>query len=815
MVAKISACLIVRNEENNLEQCINSFRPYVDELVIVDTGSSDKTPEIAKKYADKFEVYRGCNDDEDRIEDFSKARQRALNLTSNPWVFWVDGDDRVDGAANIPAILASVEAEVPNPEKPIQVFINYEYGFDAEGNCVCIHQRERFIRHKDSFNWLNPVHEVLVAKPNVELAPVWRLDSMKIVHHRTGKVSSDPTRNLRILKKWYEKHGETDPRQLYYLGMEFSAHGFQEEALSILKRYVRLSGFEDEKCLALILIAQLHRGRQELNEAIEYNFKAVNEKETWFEPLYDLMISLYMKASATGSSRDWERCVYFGEQAMAKGPTHSMLFINPMDRRLNIHRYLNFAYNKVNRVQEALRSCDQALQVAPNDRGIVVNRAIYKSVIEVFELRKRTVELYQAIKVIDNIGIRPVKQELIEQLGDLLGIQLRATVTEQKIEVKTPSYKEQKLTGKLDIVFWTGQGVEWWSPKTLATGLGGSETAVVYTAKILAAKGHAVKVYCDCPEMEGVYDGVEYKHFGQFAGDKIDCDVLISSRQPWVMDIPFRAGLKLLWIHDVHCGAYNIQMQRWLLKFDAFLVLSDWHRDFVLETYPCLNPDAVIKTANGIDHQRFKKIEKRTNKLVYSSSLDRGLDNLLVMFPKIRERVPDAELHVYYGFDWWEKFTALNGNPQSELARIEAIKQALKQPGVFFHGKQSQQVVADAYLSAKVWAYPTKFSETFCITAIEAQSGGCVPVTSDYAGLKDTVGSGFKLDPDAYDYQIKFIEHVVAILTDDALFKAESNKAKKFAKKYTWESVVKQWEEIFSTPHSMVPLLPVGKPDVA
>src|SRR5688572_15325737 len=99
--APVSVCMIVKNEQHQIENCLKSIRPHVAELCIVDTGSKDDTPAICQRYADKFEVYTDANDSEGRITSFSRARQRSFDLASKEWTMWIDGDDEVRGAENL------------------------------------------------------------------------------------------------------------------------------------------------------------------------------------------------------------------------------------------------------------------------------------------------------------------------------------------------------------------------------------------------------------------------------------------------------------------------------------------------------------------------------------------------------------------------------------------------------------------------------------------------------------------------------------------------------------------------------------------
>lgn len=80
--------MIVKNEERVLEACLESISPWVDEIIIVDTGSTDKTKQIAEKFTRN--VY-----DFPWIDDFSAARNESLGHATGDWIFWIDADDTV------------------------------------------------------------------------------------------------------------------------------------------------------------------------------------------------------------------------------------------------------------------------------------------------------------------------------------------------------------------------------------------------------------------------------------------------------------------------------------------------------------------------------------------------------------------------------------------------------------------------------------------------------------------------------------------------------------------------------------------------
>lgn len=381
MKAPISICIICKNEGERLKNCILSFKDYVAEIVVVDTGSDDTiTHEIAKQYADKFEIYTECNNSETgEIDDFSKARNRALELASYSWVGWFDADDEVKNAHLLNSLIDKANEKFGISVNK-QILLPYEYSHDNNGNVNCLHYRERLVYPAKKFSWQNPVHEVLLCNENCDAE---FSDEVLVVHKRisSGK-QINPLRNFRILRKLVDEIGDSDPRQLYYLGLEYGNIGDLPNAIKTLKRYTELSGWDDEKCLAELKIAQHYTELNELNNSIEWGLRSLNTKETWAETYFHLARTYYIIADAAEKKNEnaykfWDKCINFAKIGLSLPPTKTVLFVSPAER-IDIHRFLNFALNKTGRIQEALDSTNLALQSIPNDPSLLMNKKVYE-----------------------------------------------------------------------------------------------------------------------------------------------------------------------------------------------------------------------------------------------------------------------------------------------------------------------------------------------------------------------------------------------------------------------------------------------------
>lgn len=777
----ISLAMIVRNEEATLGRCLESVARHVDEVIIVDTGSTDSTKAIAARHGAKV---IDCNpethpqhffmDDESTgapppysremtLGNFGAARNVAFEAATGDYVLWLDADDVLEGGEHLRT--ASAEMAARGVET---VWMIYNYAQDDRGRTVCQLERERIIR-KGSSSWKNRIHEVLLP---IQVEKSVRSSTM-VVHHRRPieRAAGVANRNFKVLLLQM-KEDPNDARTLFYFGNE-ARFLDQDKAIDAYERYIELSGWPEERAVARTYLGELYEQRGKVARAFTCYAAATVE----FPQLPDSWFGLGRLAF---HRKDWAECCRFNEEGFKKGNPGSVIMFNPLARTYAPYLNYNVALSSSGRVQEALEACGKGLEAVPEDPHLTHNAKAYR-------------------KYLDDLA-DPVNQLLANPKTPQHVKDAVARSLEANRPVEPPVRVFPKVEDELSIVVWTGPAVEPWSPNSpKTTGIGGSETAAIEMCRHLAAMGHKVVVYSECTGAEGVHDGVEYAHFSTFSG--VDCDVFISSRQPAIADMPIKAGLKILWVHDTHVGQPQPAMHRLLLKFDRYLCLSEWHRALFLKIYPFLHPSMVLVTRNGLDPARFAgEMPAKKNKLVFSSSANRGLDVMLDVFPRIRAQVPDAELHVFYGFETWERSARLM-NSQAELQEIEAYKRRLAQTeGVVWRGRVDQDTLAREMMESKVWSYPTAFTETYCITAIESQAAACVPVTSHLAGLAETAKWGVQLDGQntSAEYQDEFVKQVVQLLQDDERRETVATLAREWALTLSWESIAKEWVELFA-----------------
>ena len=721
-MSKLSIAMIVRDDESTLEACLQSIRPHVDEIVICDTGSTDASPEIAKRYADKWERFTDCNDANGLIADFAMARQHSFDMATHDWCGWLDADDLLIGGEHLRALTATT------PTSPTFYLVDYDYSHDAEGRVTCVHRRENLCYPREAFSWQVPVHEVLMPKPGLSVTPL-ETNAIRRVHRKQLSTKNhEPGRNLRILRQYVAKNGEGDVRAMYYYGVELAGAREFGPALRVLRRYVQLAGWTDEKCLALLEIARIYGGLGDMDSCLEWATKAMITKG-WAEP-YWMLTELFFSLAQQGvePAYNYRRSAHFAQLGLSLPPTDTMLFTNPTSRS-TVHQFLNVALAQLGDIEGALASCLKGLEGMPESAELAHNARLYEGQLAKGRIVAEVTKLTQR-GMVDQPFVDALQQAITPPAPPAPPL------------VQAPLVEPQPVSENgLDIILFTGPAFEQWTPETLkATGMGGSETMAWELMRRLRERGHRVRHYgCCSVAQEGVYEGVEWLDATRYRN--LDCDVLITSRQPAAVDDDFNvtADARFLWVHDVHVG--DALTQKRDLRIDRILALSRWHRDFLKACYPMMDPDKIIVTRNGIDPTRFQlpEGEKRNPKrVVYSSSPDRGLHTLLQIWPRILAEEPEAELHIYYGFENFDA-TAKQRNDQQMMQLSAWLKQAIAStPRVTMHGRVNGAELAREMCRSGVWAYPTWFSETSCISAMEAQAAGLFCITTPVAALAET-----------------------------------------------------------------------------
>ena len=150
-MSTLSLCMIVKDEETVLERCLESVRELFDEIVVIDTGSVDRTREIALSFG-AF-VY-----DLPWRDDFSAARNFSFSKATGNYLLWMDADDVLPPPSRerFPALRAFLEAE-----RPDTLFLPYEcMGQDDAPSLVF--RRERILRRCPMARWVGRVHECIV-----------------------------------------------------------------------------------------------------------------------------------------------------------------------------------------------------------------------------------------------------------------------------------------------------------------------------------------------------------------------------------------------------------------------------------------------------------------------------------------------------------------------------------------------------------------------------------------------------------------------------------------------------------------------------
>lgn len=728
----ISLSVICKNEVDNLPQLLKSVKHCFDEIHVTDTGSTDGTLEL-------LDQYRTQN-----------PADTTLSVHKFEWVNdfaaarnYSFSHAKTDYTAwlDLDDVLSDAESFISWRDNIMSIadfwVATYHYGgLKPGGASPCKFMRERVIKNDKGFHWKYFVHEGIVGPPGQTPAAHYAT-SWSVIHKRTEEdQKKDRSRNLRL----FEGKKNLPARMIYYHGKEL---------------------FENNQAL----------------EAYSHLVEAAKDPEL---EIHDRIMALQYACMASAQCGQIDKSIALAHQGLQLAP-HRAEFHVVIGDGLVKQGKLNEAIPFYCAARACVRSDDSAIHSSAifshaESYGAYPSNQLARCYIHTNRIDEAKLLLRDSLKY-QNAETAQILKE-IERMSD-----------ETKIR-ELPSYEKVD-----EIVFsCVPNPIKEWDEDTLKSkGLGGSETALIHMARALHdLTGLRVRVFNDratVSHKNGVsFEPVSTMH--AYFKDKAP-----RVHVAWRHNIALTLAPTYIWCHDL--SFLDIENKG---NYEKVLALSAFHKEWLKHLFNI--PDQKIAvTRNGIEPSRFAlDLEpipgKDPNKVIYSSSPDRGLDRAILVMDKVRQTNPKAELHCFYGFDGMRMMNKLD-----EVARFEAL--IAERPWVVMHGNVTQSELTAHMRTASVWLYPTNFLETFCITALEALCCGVYPVVRKHGGLTDTLSDAAKsamADLIDSDCETDAQRCVYAKAVCEALEQRKCEMVLAAPELFSWRSVASEWVNLMSLP---------------
>ncbi|MBP2630533.1 MAG: methyltransferase protein [Firmicutes bacterium] len=299
---RISACIIAKNEESNIVKCLNSMKPIVDEIIVVDTGSTDQTAAAARScgavvYSSEWQ------------NDFAAAKNFAINKAKGDWIIFLDADEYVS-EESIPQIkdcLLKIKKQAIDAIMCQLVNIDIDNDNRVKDTFSAI----RIFRNAPEIGYINAIHEELVNKKNNKLRLAVLTDEIKIYHtgYSSSIVEGKLKRNLEIILADINKNGKEEK---YYRYLCDCYHGLKkyDQAVKYAKLHIasNKTSLHSESIVYLKMLyamTQTNASRETIQNEFESTIKIFPQIPDFYaqyanflldQKLYTMAITYYLKA---------------------------------------------------------------------------------------------------------------------------------------------------------------------------------------------------------------------------------------------------------------------------------------------------------------------------------------------------------------------------------------------------------------------------------------------------------------------------------------------------------------------------------------
>ena len=357
----ISVCMIVKNEEQYLGNCLKSIKDIAREIVIVDTGSTDRTVEIAKNYTDKIYLHPWTN-------SFSEARNHSLRYAAGDWIFIIDADEEMI-QEDIPILLEAIQ------DKEIDAVMVQVVSKFQQGKREAIHSVERIFRNNGSIHYEGRVHNRLVGIQNARVFPI------RLIHYGydLNKAQSKKkfNRTVSMLKMDLQEDPD-NPMTYHYLSCSYLGQGMWKESLDNSLTAIRLAEGKDDPNMIYLWshynAAMSYYRLKELNMAEDISMYALKKYSNHIDSHFILSLVYF-------DQKQWPRLIKHGGEYIRlvrqfeKFPeVFGNLVTNSISEAWNVNVLMGMAYSEMGHSERSEKAFEEAIACAPE--SFVAMRAI-------------------------------------------------------------------------------------------------------------------------------------------------------------------------------------------------------------------------------------------------------------------------------------------------------------------------------------------------------------------------------------------------------------------------------------------------------
>ncbi|MFA5857608.1 MAG: glycosyltransferase [Elusimicrobiota bacterium] len=263
----ISFCIIVKNEEKYLERCLDSIKTLSDDIIIVDTGSTDNTKQIAAKYTDNIYDFVWTN-------NFADARNYSISKATGDWIMWLDADNYFD-----PEQAEKLKRIMKNPHVIRNDVINVAI---RDLNSKIVWSVPKIFRNNVGIRFKNPIHETLDYKgKNIVAVDVY------LNHDRPGAVDREE-RYFKMLQEQYAVDKD-DVSTNFYLASYNLRRKNHDTAAMHYQNMLKSAEMQKEAFTGLSRISYY---KKNYTDALEYAYKSLMLDNS-YPDIYVLIANIY------------------------------------------------------------------------------------------------------------------------------------------------------------------------------------------------------------------------------------------------------------------------------------------------------------------------------------------------------------------------------------------------------------------------------------------------------------------------------------------------------------------------------------------